>query len=147
MIAFLIEVVKALVTFFAVCVGLGILYLVFVVVREVGWEVREARTGGQRGMKAEFFKAVCPLEIGDTVAIKATKDRETKEALYLPQGCTVITTAAVALHKVTDIATLHYLKKGETQFLYELDGCGKYEPLTVKVPVREFADELKRRGR
>lgn len=85
-------------------------------------------------MKAEFFKAVCPLEIGDTVAIKAAKDGETKEALYLPQGCTVITTAAVALHKVTDIATLHY-------------GCGKYEPLTVKVPVREFADELKRRGR
>lgn len=36
MIAFLIEVVKALVTFFAVYVGLGILYLVFVVVREVG---------------------------------------------------------------------------------------------------------------
>lgn len=62
-------------------------------------------------MKAEFFKAVCPLEIGDTVAIKATKDGETKEALYLPQGCTVITAAAVALHKVTDIATLHYLKK------------------------------------
>lgn len=49
-------------------------------------------------MKAEFFKAVCPLEIGDTVAIKTTKDGETKEALYLPQGCTVITTAAVALH-------------------------------------------------
>ena len=40
MIAFLIEVVKALVTFFTVCVGLGILYLVFVVVREVGWEGR-----------------------------------------------------------------------------------------------------------
>ena len=89
-------------------------------------------------MKAEFFKAVCPLEIGDTVAIKTTKDGETKEALYLPQGCTVITTAAVALHKVTDIVTLHYLKKGETQFLYEL---------AVKVPVREFAEELKRRGR
>jgi hypothetical protein len=98
-------------------------------------------------MKAEFFKAVCPLEIGDTVAIKVTKDGEAKEALYLPQGCTVITTAAVALHKVTDIATLHYLKKGETQFLYELDNCGKYEPLTVKVPVREFAEELKRRGK
>lgn len=64
-------------------------------------------------MKAEFFKAVCPLEIGDTVAIKATKDGETKEALYLPHGCTVITTAAVALHKVTDIATLHYLKKAK----------------------------------
>jgi hypothetical protein len=62
-------------------------------------------------MKAEFFKAVCPLEIGDAVAIKTTKGGETKEALYLPQGCTVITTAAVVLHKVTDIATLHYLKK------------------------------------
>lgn len=37
-------------------------------------------------MKAEFFKAVCPLEIGDTVAIKVSKDGETKEALYLPQG-------------------------------------------------------------
>lgn len=152
MIAFLIEVVKALVTFFAVCVGLGILYLVFVVVREVGWEVRRQNREkheqeDKRGMKAEFFKAVCPLEIGDTVAIKVSKDGEAKEALYLPQGCTVITTAAVALHKVTDIATLHYLKKGETQFLYELDGYGKYEPLTVKVPVREFADELKRRGR
>lgn len=99
-------------------------------------------------MKAEFFKAVCPLEIGDTVAIKATKDGETKEALYLPQGCTVvITTAGVALHKVTDIATLHYLKKGETQFLYELDDCGKYEPLTVKLPVKEFAKELKHRDR
>lgn len=62
-------------------------------------------------MKAAVFKAVCPLEIGDTVAIKETKDGEAKEALYLPEGCTVITTAAVALHKVTDIATLHYLKK------------------------------------
>lgn len=48
-------------------------------------------------MKAEFFKAVCPLEIGDTVAIKVTKDGEAKEALYLPQGCTVITTAAAVV--------------------------------------------------
>ena len=39
MIAFLIEVVKALVTFFAVCVGLGILYLVFVEVCVVGFVV------------------------------------------------------------------------------------------------------------
>lgn len=62
-------------------------------------------------MKAEFFKAVCPLEIGDTVAIRLAE------------------------------------KGGETQFLYELDNCGKYIPLTVKVPVREFAEELKRRGR
>lgn len=63
-------------------------------------------------MKAEFFKAVCPLEIGDTVAIRlAEKGGETREAYYLPQGCVAITPGAVALHKVTDIATLHYLKK------------------------------------
>ena len=65
-------------------------------------------------MKAEFFKAVCPLEIGDTVAIRlAEKGGETREAYYLPQGCVAITPGAVALRKVTDIATLHYLKKGE----------------------------------
>jgi hypothetical protein len=35
-------------------------------------------------MKAEFFKAVCPLEIGDTVAIRlAEKGGETREAYYL----------------------------------------------------------------
>lgn len=33
-------------------------------------------------MKAEFFKAVCPLEIGDTVAIRlAEKGREFAEEL------------------------------------------------------------------
>lgn len=40
MIAFLIEVVKAIITFFAVCVGLGILFLVYVVVREAAWVVK-----------------------------------------------------------------------------------------------------------
>lgn len=40
MIAFLIEVIKALATFFAVCVGLGILFLVYVVVREAAWVVK-----------------------------------------------------------------------------------------------------------
>jgi hypothetical protein len=37
----LIETAKALLTFIAVCVGLGVLYLVFVVVREVGWIVKQ----------------------------------------------------------------------------------------------------------
>lgn len=35
MAAFLIETAKALLTFIAVCVGLGVLYLVFVVVRKL----------------------------------------------------------------------------------------------------------------
>ena len=38
MAAFLIETAKALLTFIAVCVGLGVLYLV---VREVGWIVKQ----------------------------------------------------------------------------------------------------------
>lgn len=41
MAAFLIETAKALLTLIAVCVGLGVLYLVFVVVREVGWIVKQ----------------------------------------------------------------------------------------------------------
>lgn len=41
MAAFLIETAKTLLTFIAVCVGLGVLYLVFVVVREVGWIVKQ----------------------------------------------------------------------------------------------------------
>lgn len=41
MAAFLIKTAKALLTFIAVCVGLGVLYLVFVVVREVGWNVKQ----------------------------------------------------------------------------------------------------------
>jgi hypothetical protein len=39
--AFLIEVVKSLVAFIAVCIGIGALYLVFVVVREVGWLIKQ----------------------------------------------------------------------------------------------------------
>lgn len=38
--AFLIEVIKTLVMFIAGCVGLGIAYLVYIIVREVGWEVK-----------------------------------------------------------------------------------------------------------
>lgn len=62
-------------------------------------------------MKAEFFKAVCPLEIGDTVAIKTTKDGETKEALYLPQGCTVITTAGKGNDARKRMQVLRILRK------------------------------------
>lgn len=43
MAAFLIETAKTLLTFIAVCVGLGVLYLVFVVVREVGWIVKQEK--------------------------------------------------------------------------------------------------------
>ena len=38
---FLIEVIKGLLTFAAVCVGLGIMYLAFIIAREVGWVVKQ----------------------------------------------------------------------------------------------------------
>lgn len=39
--AFLIEIIKGLAVLAAVCVGLGVLYLVFVIVREAGWMVKQ----------------------------------------------------------------------------------------------------------
>lgn len=38
---FLIEVIKGILMFAAVCVGLGIVYLVFIIAREVGWVVKQ----------------------------------------------------------------------------------------------------------
>lgn len=39
--AFLIDIIKGLVAFAAVCVGLGLAWLVFVIVREVGWLIKQ----------------------------------------------------------------------------------------------------------
>ena len=39
--AFLIDITKGLLAFAAVCVGLGIMYLVFIITREVGWVVKQ----------------------------------------------------------------------------------------------------------
>jgi hypothetical protein len=111
--------------------------------------MRTGRNTNRRTKRNEsrIFQGGVPVRDRGHSSNQTGKGGETREAYYLPQGCVAITPGAVALRKVTDIATLHYLKKGETQFLYELDNCGKYIPLTVKVPVREFAEELKRRGR
>ena len=97
-------------------------------------------------MKAEFFHAVCPLEIGDTVAIKLdNKAQQTEampEALYIPPHATVLVGGKdIHIATVTDIATMHYLKSGKTQFLYELDGKGSYKPMKVTMPVQMFDKE------
>lgn len=98
-------------------------------------------------MKMAAFKVVCPLEIGDKVAIKEMQGKE-KEAYYLPDGAIVVLQSnTVAVHTITDIATLHFLKSGEVSFMYELDGSGRYEPLTVKMPVAEYDAALKARDR
>lgn len=99
-------------------------------------------------MKMAAFKAVCPLELGDTVAIKPAKAAgEIPEAYYLPDGQIVVLSGVLAIHKITDILTLHFLKDSEVSFMYELDGSGKYMPLTVKMPIKEFDEALKNRNK
>lgn len=39
--AFLIEVVKGLVKFIAICIGLAVMYLIYIIAREVGWQVKK----------------------------------------------------------------------------------------------------------
>ncbi len=50
----------------------------------LGGKKTEQRNTNRRTKRNEsrIFKAVCPLEIGDTVAIKTTKDGETKKHLF-----------------------------------------------------------------
>ena len=99
-------------------------------------------------MKVSAFKAVCPLELGDTVAIKPAKTAdEIPEAYYLPDGQIVVLSGALAIHKITDILTLHFLKNSDVSFMYELDGSGRYEPLTVKMPIKEYDEALKNRSK
>ncbi|MBP3577482.1 MAG: hypothetical protein J6K15_05155 [Lachnospiraceae bacterium] len=88
------------------------------------------------------FKAVCPLEIGDAVAMVPG---DTENIMYLPHGAAVIVAGPVEMHTVTDIAAVHYLKNGAVQFQYELDNNGKYRPYTVKMPVMQYAEAIKKR--
>lgn len=153
------ETVKVIAGSILFLVIVGVILLMLLVIREAGWYIRQqnkkeiGRTaGGRKEMKAEFFHAVCPLEIGDTVAIKLdNKAQQTEampEALYIPPHATVLVGGKdIHIATVTDIATMHYLKSGKTQFLYELDGKGSYKPMKVTMPVQMFDKELKKRGR
>lgn len=83
-------------------------------------------------MKMAAFRVICPLEIGDTVFVADGK----KEAFYVrqqekPRQITIV--GPVSAHKVTDIATIHYLKTGKASFTYELDGSGEYRELDVRL--------------
>lgn len=97
-------------------------------------------------MQMAAFKAVCPLELGDTVAIMKPKEKNgNKQAFYLPENANIIIAGSAELHKVSDILTMHYLRNKEVQFLYELDNSGHYEPLDVKMPVMQYAEALRNR--
>ena len=97
-------------------------------------------------MKTRAFNAVCPLEIGDMVAVTMEENGK-KTAYYMPQGIVIEINRAAKVQKVTDIAAVHYCRSGRVCFLYELDNSGRYESLMVKVPVKQMSDELERRGR
>lgn len=86
-------------------------------------------------MQMAAFKAVCPLELGDKVAVKEPQAAgKIREAYYLPDGHAVVLCGAVTLHTVTDIAMLHFLKSRDVSFMYELDGSGRYEALKINIP-------------
>lgn len=87
-------------------------------------------------MQMTAFKAVCPLEIGDEVAVKEPR-AGIKEAYYIPTEHEVALCGEASFHTVTDIATLHFLKNHEILFMYELDGSKEYERLEVIMPIKE----------
>lgn len=96
-------------------------------------------------MKAQIFNAVCPLEVGDKVIVmlqSAAGAGKPLEATYLPDGATIMINKndlrfLYEICTVTDIATVHYFRSRETQFIYELDNCKKYQQLEVKMPAVE----------
>lgn len=80
-------------------------------------------------MKMAAFNAVCPLEIGDQIITTP----EGKEAVFIQRAATVLLKGPAAVHTVTDIACIHYLKTEKVVFAYELDNNGRYRELEVKV--------------
>ena len=60
-------------------------------------------------MKTRAFNAVCPLEIGDMVAVTMEENGK-KTAYYMPQGIVIEINRAAKVQKVTDIAAVHYCR-------------------------------------
>jgi hypothetical protein len=60
-------------------------------------------------MKFAAFNAYCPFEIGDKV-----KDNRERTLT------------------ITDIATIHYLKKQTVEFIYKFDNSGNYQAIKRK---------------
>ena len=102
-------------------------------------------------MKVQAFNARCPLEIGDKVIVK--QEERGKVAYYIPPNATAKPEVWWALFEngkecvITDIAVIHFFRKGEIQFQYELNNSGTYEQLIVKMPAKLLSDELERLGR
>lgn len=89
-------------------------------------------------MMKSFFKAQCPLELGDTVAIFPG---EAATLYYLPDGVKLEeeTAKKAELHKVTEIMAQHFVKAQKVVFAYQLDNTEDFVTYTVKVPVQQMA--------
>lgn len=83
-------------------------------------------------MQKAFFKATCPVEIGDII-IK--KDGERQAVIFHngQKGGLLIQHPA-KFRRITDIAAVHFLKTGQVHFQYELDNSGHYEVLEFVMP-------------
>lgn len=88
-----------------------------------------------------FFRAKCPLELGDTVAIIRG---EGTTLYYLPDGMKLDeeTAKKAELHKVTEIVAYHYLKAQKVEFAYQLDGTADLITYQVKVPIAQAGKAL-----
>ena len=64
-------------------------------------------------MQAAGFMAHCPYELGDMVEVAMVEGMAITD---YPRK------AGTALMKITDILTIHSLKRGAVTFRYELDG-------------------------
>ncbi len=76
-------------------------------------------------MKAEVFHAICPYEIGDKIQVLAPVKGNKDGEAYMIEFATI-----------TDIACIHYVRKGKVDFTYELDGSGEYIPLITAKEAR-----------
>lgn len=92
-------------------------------------------------MMKSCFTAKCPLELGDTVAIMP---EQAATLYYLPEGVKLNEeTAKVAeLHKVTEIAAMHYLKAQKVVFLYQLDNTEDLIAYKVKTPIVQMSQAM-----
>jgi len=73
-------------------------------------------------MQVAAFNAVCPFEIGDKVYVLGQRMASWPGELPTNEKAKTI----------TDIATVHFLKNGGIEFLYEFDNSGKYERIALQ---------------
>ena len=92
-----------------------------------------------------FFRAKCPLELGDTVAILPGK---AATLYYLPDGVRLDSEAEkkAEFHKVTEIVAYHYLKAQKVVFAYQLDDSEDFVTYDVKVPLMQVNNAVKNGG-